>query len=250
VADNQVTDLEDDEEKKGGGLIGVVIALVIIVIWLLIFALLIRMDVGGFGSNVMRPLLENVPVLNAILPPVTDDEVAAETGYKYRTLYEAIERIRELENQLAVYQDAASANEETIAELTAEVERLRVFEENQLAYEENKKRFDEEVVFTANAPDIDTYSEWYELMYPENAAEIYERVVERLQYSSEVKDWASTFSKMEADAAASILEEMTGDLDLVSEILLSMSASKRAEILAEMDPVFAAKLTNVTYPQQ
>lgn len=241
-------EFEEEEEKKGSVLVGMLIAFIIIVIWLLIFALLVKMDVGGFGNNVMRPLIKDIPGLNMILPTVSDETVAEETGYKYRTLYEAIERIRELENQLAAVQEAGGNNESLIAELVAENERLKVFEENQLAYEENKKKFDEEVVFTTNAPDINTYREWYEKMYPENAAEIYEKVIERLQHSKKVAEWADTYSRMDAAAAAAILEEMTGDLDLVAEILLAMKAQKRADILAAMDSVYAAKLTNIMHP--
>ncbi len=48
--------------------------------------------------------------------------------------------------------------------------------------------------------------------------------------------------------AAAILEEMTGDTDLVSDILLCMTSKQRAAILAEMDPVYAAKLTVIMYP--
>lgn len=241
-------DVEDDEEKRGGTLIGILIALIIIVIWLLIFALLVKMDVGGFGNNVMRPLIKDIPGLNMILPTVSDDTVAEETGYKYRTLYEAIERIKELENQLAQYQEAGGSNEALIAELVAENERLKVFEENQLLYEENKKKFDEEVVFTQNAPEIIEYKTWYEQIYPQNAADIYAKVIERLQHSKKVAEWADTYSRMDAAAAAAILEEMTGDLDLVAEILLSMKAQKRADILAAMDTVYAAKLTNIMHP--
>lgn len=241
-------DMEDEEEKKGGTLVGILIAIVIIIIWLLIFALLVKMDVGGFGNNVMRPLIKDIPGLNMILPTVSDETVAEETGYKYRTLYEAIERIKELENEIAAYQESGGSNESIIAELIAENDRLKVFEENQLLYEENKKKFDEEVVFAEKAPDIIEYKTWYEQMYPENAAEIYEKVIERLQYSQKVAEWADTYSRMDAGAAADILQEMTGDLDLVAEILLSMKAQKRADILAEMDAVFAAKLTNIMHP--
>lgn len=35
---------------------------------------------------------------------------------------------------------------------------------------------------------------------------------------------------------------MTGDTDLVSDILLCMTSKQRAAILAEMDPVYAANL--------
>lgn len=241
-------EFDEEEEKKGSAFVGILIAFIIIVIWLLIFALLVKMDVGGFGNNVMRPLIKDIPGLNMILPTVSDDTVAEETGYKYRTLYEAIERIRELENQLAAVQEAGGTNESLIAELVAENERLKVFEANQLAYEENKKKFDEEVVFTTKAPDIKEYREWYELIYPENAAEIYEKVIERLQHSQKVTEWADTYSRMDAAAAAAILEEMTGDLDLVAEILLAMKPQKRADILAAMNSVYAAKLTNIMHP--
>lgn len=247
---NITTDeLDDDGERKGGGLIGAVIAVIIVIIWLLVFALLIKMDVGGFGTNVMRPLIKDVPVLNKILPTVSDDDVAAQTGYRYKTLYDAIERIKELEAEAALKDEQLAANAETIADLQNEIARMKVFEDNQLTYEALKKKFDEEVVFTDNAPDIEEYKSWYETINPENAAELYVKVLERLDYSKKVKEWASTFSKMEAAAAADILSEMTGDLDLVTQILLNLSATQRANILAEMDPVYAAKLTHVMYPE-
>ena len=61
-------ELGEDGEKKGGRIPGILIATLIIAIWLVIFGLLIKMDVGGFGSTVLRPLLKNVPVVNKILP--------------------------------------------------------------------------------------------------------------------------------------------------------------------------------------
>lgn len=247
--DNMMNEFDDDGEKKGGGLIGAVIAVIIVVIWLLVFALLIKMDIGGFGTNVMRPLIKDIPVLNSILPNVSDDDVAAETGYRYKTLYDAIERIKVLESEAALKDEQLAQNAETIADLRSEIARLKVFEENQLVYEALKKKFDEEVVFTDNAPDIEEYKSWYEEIYPENAAELYVKVLERLDYSKKVKDWAATYAKMDSEAAAAILSEMTGDLDLVTQILLNLNATKRAEILAAMDPVFAAKLTHVMYPE-
>ncbi|MGN0513550.1 MAG: MotE family protein [Lachnospiraceae bacterium] len=241
--------LDEDGERRGGGLIGVLIAFVIVIIWLLVFALLVKMDVGGFGTNVMRPLIKDVPVINSILPNVSDDNVAAENDYRYKTLYDAIERIKELEQQAAIKDEQLATDAETIEDLRSEISRLKVFEENQLTYEALKKKFDEEVVFTDKAPDINEYKSWYEQIYPENAAELYIKVLERLNYSQKVKDWAATYSKMEASAAAAILEEMTGDLDLVTQILLNMNATQRANILAAMDPVFAAKITHVMYPE-
>ena len=205
------------------------------------------MDVGGVGT-MLRPFLKNVPVINMILPEASDEEVMQETGYKYKSLAEAVERIKVLEKQLADYQNGENMSTEEIDRLKAEIERLKVFEENQEYYQELKDKFDREIVFNDNAPDIEEYKKWYEEISADNAAEIYEEVVEKIQYSQKVKDWASTYAQMEPENAAAILEEMTGDTDLVATILLSMEAEERAAILAEMDTVFAAKLTKIMYP--
>lgn len=239
----------DDESGKSGKLVSILVAILIIAIWLVIFALLIKMNVGGMGS-MLRPYLKNVPVINQILPAATDEEVKEETGNRYKNLSEAVDRIKELEAQLDQYTNDGNASSQTISELKAEIARLKVFEENAGRYQELKDKFDKDVVYTDNAPSIDNYKTWYESIDPENAAKIYEQVVKDLQYSQQVKDWAETYSKMDAKNAAAILEEMTGDTDLVSDILLCMTSKQRAAILAEMDPVFAAKLTVIMYPEK
>jgi flagellar motility protein MotE (MotC chaperone) len=53
---------------------------------------------------------------------------------------------------------------------------------------------------------------------------------------------------MKADAAASIFEEMTGDLEKVAKILTCMKKEVAGEILAAMNPTLAAKLTLLIYP--
>ncbi len=237
-----------DEEEEGGKIGGAIIAIIIVAIWLAIFILLIKLDVGGFGSSVLRPILKDVPVLNWILPEVTDEQAAQESGYKYRNLAEAIERIKELEAENALLRENVAANEQTISDLYAEVARLKEFEEYQKNYIELKRKFDEEVVFNDKAPDIKEYKAWYEKLDKENAAAIYQKVLEQIQYSEQVKQWAEAYAKMDAEAAAAILEEMTPDLDKVKAILMNMESKNRAAILAAMDPVFAAKVTVDTAP--
>ena len=241
-------ELQNDEESEGGiisKIVSILIAIIVIAIWLAIFALLIKMNVGGIGS-MLRPYLKNVPVISMILPEATDDETAEETGTTYKTLAEALDRINELEAQLEEYENDGS--DDTIAELKAEVARLKVFEDNAEYYQQLKDKFDTEVVYTDNAPDIENYKTWYESIDSDNAAKIYEQVVKDLAYSEAVKEWASTFGSMEASNAAAIMEEMTGDTDLVADILLNLDTDVRASILAQMDTIFAAKLTKIMYP--
>ena len=74
-----------DREKGGSRIVTVLIALAIIAIWLVIFACLIKFDVGGIGSNVLYPVLKDVPVVNRILPTPSEEEQAKVFARFYRS---------------------------------------------------------------------------------------------------------------------------------------------------------------------
>ena len=240
-------DLDGGSGKKGGKMMTAIFAVVIVLIWIAIFALLIKLDVGGFGSTVLYPVLKNVPVLNLILPDTNGAE-SSESGDTYNTLQEAIDRINELENELAIYKQNANDNAEQVSILTAEVARLKAYEDNQAYFEEIKKKFDREVVYADKAPDIISYREWYEEMYPENAEIIYRQVLEQLEMDQVIQDLADYYASMKPAAAAAIFEEMTGDLEKVASILTCMKKDQAGAILAAMDSTLAAKLTLLIYP--
>lgn len=90
-AARQDQEMAEEQETVGGKLIVAFATLVIIAIWLGILALLVRLDVGGFGSTVLHPLLKDVPYVNKILPEVQVD-TKAEEDYPFQTLDEAIAR--------------------------------------------------------------------------------------------------------------------------------------------------------------
>lgn len=73
--------------------------MLIIVIWLVIFALLIKMNVGGIGSS-LRPYLKNVPVVNKILPAATDEEIQEETGGSTRAFLKQLTELKNLKHSL------------------------------------------------------------------------------------------------------------------------------------------------------
>ncbi len=231
------------ENKEGSKLLTVIIALLIVIIWLTIFGALIKLDIGGFGSGILRPLLKDVPVINMILPDVSDAQIAEENGYEYTSLAEAVARIKELEAAIAQMEDDSSGGDEANAELQAEIDRLKVFEENQLAFEERVREYDKNVVFGKEAPDINEYKVYYEAVNPTTAEEIYRQVIEQLQYSDAILEKANIYKSMDPKAAARILETMTADVEAVAQILLSMKPKESAAILAEMDNVVAAKIT-------
>ncbi len=237
-ADNGV-----NEKKEGSKILTILIALLIVVIWLAVFALLIKLDVGGFGSGVLRPILRGVPVVNLILPQAGDEQIAEENNYEYKSLPEAMARVHELEQIIADMNKNSQDSSGNVAELQAEIDRLKVFEENQLAFEERVREFDKKVVFNDAAPDIEEYKQYYEAINPTTAEEIYRQVVEQLQYSNAIKEKAEIYRKMDPKAAAQIMETMTADVEAVAQILLSMRPKESASILAEMDSVVAAKIT-------
>ncbi|WP_455714410.1 MotE family protein [Anaerosporobacter sp.] len=232
----------DNEEKGGSRIVTVLIAVLIVLIWLAIFALLVKFDVGGFGSSVLRPILKDVPVVNKILPDVSDELLAEENDYEYSDIGKANARIKELERQLETSQNSNSTNDSTIQELQAEISRLQVFEDNQLEYEKKLKEFNEEVVFAKQAPDIEEYKKFYEEIDPANAEEIYRQVLEQLATDELIQEQADRFAKMDAKVAAETMQEMTGDIKLVCEILKAMKPAQSAAIMDEMDPLFNAKV--------
>lgn len=231
---------EKKEEGMGSKIISVLIVLIIIVIWLGIFGVLVKADIGGFGSS-LAPVLGDVPVINKILPEGSNK--VDTKGYDY-TLEEAIAKIKELEMKLDSQSSSSGVDSNYIEQLEAEVKRLQVFEKQYNTYVKQKKEFDKEVVYADNAPDISEYQKYYEMIDPDNAAELYRQVIEELQYSQKVQDAAKRYSEMDPATAAKILDEMTAaDLDMVCAILDEMKADKSGAILAAMDSNIAAKVT-------
>ena len=233
------------EEKEGifSRILTIIIVLFIVAIWLAIFALLIKYDVGGFGSTVLRPMLKDIPGINQILPDIPDEQAAEENNYPYKNLPEAMDRISELEAELAAANGTKKGNANYLAQLEAEVARLKTFEENQLQFQKEKDKFDKEVVFNDKAPDPEEYKKYYESIDPDNAAEIYRQVVEQQDTEKTLVEQAEMYKNMKPEEAAAILNGMGGDLDLVANILLHMKTKDAGAILAKMDTNMAAKIT-------
>ncbi len=239
--DDKVT--TGDNEGSGSKVVTALIAIVIVLIWLAVFAFLIKLDVGGIGSNVLYPVLKDVPVVNKILPAPSEEKQAEEGNYQYTTLKSANDRIKELENQLKSENGTTDANSDYIKELEAEVKKLQKYKDNYDDFQKQVEDFDKKVVFNDNAPDIEEYRKYYEEIEPDNAEKLYKQVVKKLQYTEKAKELGTYYSNMEAASAAKTLSQMSEDLDLVCAILENMGEKKAAAILQEMDSNFAAQIT-------
>ncbi len=254
-AKKRAKELADQEaqlegETTGGGISMFFVTLFIIVIWLLILGILIKLDVGGFGSGVLAPVIGNVPVLNKILPRDTTTETEdLEAYYGYTSLDEAVDQIKALELELQSARTANAAYATDVALLQGEVERLQTFEKSQEEFQRIRTEFYEEVIYTDNGPGPDEYRKYYEQIDPATAEYLYQLVVKSTAASAQMTDYAAAYAAMPPEEAAAIFNTMGNSLELVGEILWSMTSAQRGAILANMDEDIAAQVTRIMDPE-
>ncbi len=244
--------IEKDGEGIGSKLLSAFFVFLIILIWLIILVALIKFDVGGFGSSVLRPILKDVPVINLILPKPSEEELlkeAEEEGEENQiaTLSQAKEMIAMLEEENEKLSGNNKTLKEQIADLEKQIERLEVFENAQNEFQLQKEEFYNEIVYGENAPDADTYIEWYESIDAAHAESIYRQLLLNQSADADLKDLAKTYENMKPADAAEVLEKI-GNLDTVAEILGAMKTESRAKVMNELDPDFAANVTKKLMP--
>ncbi len=229
-------------KKRNNKLISILILLMILFVWILIIALLVKLDIGGFGTT-LRPVIKDIPIVNKVLPVLTDEELAEEKNYPYASLAEAMVKINELEKtneelelNIEEYKNNSNKLEEELATLSELKEKDDKFNQRVL-------EFDRNVVFGDEAPEIEEYKNYYESINSDNAEIIYRQVIYDVNSSQEVKEKADIYSQMDPKAAAQIFETLSNDTDLLLLILSNMSKSSSSEILSEMNPELAGTLT-------
>lgn len=249
VTDSGALYTDASEEDEGGGALSALVVLFIILIWMAILALLVKLDVGGFGSDVLYPVLKDVPVLNKILPDNIDAEL--EDDREFRNLTEAMAEIQKLRVRIKELEEGngGGASAEEIAALKEEIARLQTFEDSQIEFQKLKTEFYEEVVFAETAPSVEEYRKYYESIDPDNAEYIYRQVVKQMETDGDMAEFVKAYSSMKPKQAAAIFEQMVDNLDLVAKILGNMDATTRGKILGVMDAEVASQITKIMDPE-
>lgn len=248
----EIAKKEDElaEDEEGGGLTTFLTTVFIVVVWLVVIGVVIKMDVGGFGSSVLAPILRDVPVVNMILPGTSVTETTNGESYGgYTSLRDAVDQIASLEKQLEQAQSDIKVKDSEIDTLKAEVVRLQPFEQKQVEFQRIRTEFYEEVIYTENGPGAEEYKKYYEGMDPATADYLYKQVVAQTEQDKKMEEYANTYAQMKPKAAAAAFEAMPNDTKLVADILMAMSAESRAAIMNNMDADFAAKLTKIMKPE-
>lgn len=234
---------------EGNGLVTFGATVLIVFLWIAVVCVIVKLDIGGFGSTVLAPILKDVPVVNKILPGVSLTETENPENYGgYSSLQEAVDYIKQLELELEQVRTSSSAKDADIERLLKENERLKEFENKQVDFQRIQTQFGEEVIYAENGPGPEEYRKWYEEFDPSTAEYLYKQVIIQEQASKEIQDYAQAYSSMKPKEAAGIFNDMTDNLNLVAKILNAMSAEERGKILGAMDTEVAAKLTKIMDP--
>lgn len=234
VTNDEDLDLIDDDEEyddyeEGSGKSGCLIKIIVLIVILIIIAVpttLIATNVGNVRDQYLRPVLEKIPIVKNILPPVEEEVV---------------------EEVIDPQQQTIDALNQEIEQLNQEIARLKEFENAQLQFKAEKEQFDQMIALN----DPSAYATFYESIAPENAEELYKQVVATEVDDKQLKEYIQTFENMKKDSIASILEElMVTDIDLVISILQNLSSDKRSEVLAAMSTENAASVARLLAPTQ
>ena len=197
-------------DEGGNGIVTFFATVLIVILWLAIVCVVIKMDVGGFGSSVLTPILKDVPVVNMILPSKShsgSSNTTSENYGGYDSMEEAVAYIKQLELELEREQTASKAKDTQIDELKAETLRLKEFEERQVEFQRIQAEFMEEVVYAEKGPGAEEYRKFYEAANPTVAESIYRQVITQEAADSKVQEYAQTYSEMKPKQAAKVFEK-------------------------------------------
>ncbi len=244
----EIADQEEELESDPAGLPVFFVTLFIVAVWLAILCVLVKLDVGGVGSGVLKPLLKDIPVISKILP--SERKSAEEDEYSaYGDIKDAVDQIKQLEQELQIAQEQNLAYASEVSALKEENDRLKNFEDDQLAFEQLKNEFYEEVVYAENGPGVEAYQKYYEAMDPASAEYLYQQTIQETAADKDIADYVATYSSMKAGEAAAVFDTMTNDLDLVAKILQAMSPADRSKIMGKMSADNVARLTKMMNPE-
>lgn len=195
----------------GGKIICVLVLLGILALLCVGFIGMVKLNVGGFASDILAPAIDDVPVIRSILPAEYQKKTAKEILAEQQAATEAAK----LESESAVSEAAAS---EAAARQQAESQAAAASESESIAASEAAAS---------------------EAAASETAAS-----EQKASEEAALEDYVKTYSEMKPKSAAQVLDNMMPDQsDLVVKILSNMAADQRAAIISNMSVANASQVT-------
>lgn len=200
---------EELDELKGDTIGGKITAFFILLLLLFIllggFVGLIKLNVGNFSSNVLAPIMSDIPVIKYVLPKdLQTQPTSTQTTSEAAAAKAASEKA------------AAKAASETAAKAASEAE--------------------------SKAASEAAASEAAAKAASETAAS--EAAAKAASEAAALKDYVDTYSKMDSKVAASVFDNMMANQSgLVVKILQNLTSQKRADIMSNMKVDNVSQLT-------
>ncbi|MDR1558238.1 MAG: hypothetical protein LBS84_00830 [Clostridiales bacterium] len=197
-------------------------------------------NVFNIRNRYIYPALAKLPLVGGLIPlgDIAED-------FSVMSPEEMMARINELEARLYSANAEIETAGETIDKNKTEIARLKVFEEQQLSFKQEKADFDQRVA----VGDPQAYADYYESIYPENAEVLYPRAAAEASRVSEIRKYMGDITAMDEVSAANVLQRMiVSDMDLVVSILRAMDSRGAGNILSEMDSDGAASVIKMMAP--
>ncbi len=221
---------------------GVIIPIIIGVIAVTFLVAVIGFNAFDLRNKYLGGLLSNIPIVNNL---VEIDETSSSPNAKLSS-NELQAKIAQLETQLKQSEeDNKELRDKNILYLD-ELTRLQGIEAQQEDFKNQKAEFDR--LIAENDPNA--FAKFYKDMNPENAELLYKEAVVSVQQSKDFKKYVSTVEAMNAQEAATMLEQLIKtDMKLVVSVLSSINNEQSGAILASMEAKNAASVYKQMAPQ-
>lgn len=199
-------------------------------------------NINSWRDVYVRPVLEKIPVVGSLLPPITEEGALAS-----KSRSELVKEVESLNSEIEFL------NEENL-KLTGEIA-----DNNSVSQEYDDLQAREEELLTEKADldkaladgNPDAFIQYFEEISPDNATAIYRDLKGQVISNQELKDYVAKYSAMDADACAKIFEELIlTDSDLVVLILKNMNNDFAGEVIAAMTPANGATVTKLMAPKE
>jgi len=240
-------EFQDVDESKGKGKKKKIVKILILLILFLSIiggaVAVLVFNVFDIRDTYLRSFLEEIPIVNTMLPPL---EAIPENVVTQMSNAELTAALEELQNQLDIQEFEISHLSEINSIQSAEIVRLQEIEDNQLQFRADQEAFDR--MIAENNPDA--FMAFFESMDPENAEILYNEAVTTAYRSAEVREFISTIESMDRRRAALTLEDMMEtELDLVVAVMSHMNVAQRAIILNSMSTEHTAVILTMLAPE-
>ena len=228
------------EGKKKRGWVGILIIGLVAVALAGFAVAVVQFNVFGLRDNQLREVLEAIPIVNNLLPPLEAvDPVLA------MSVDELLLEISRLESHNESLSSEVTRLENLNRTFLEEISVLQAFEAAQAEFSAARAVFERESALGNPA----AFENFFRQISPETAEEIFREVAAINHHDAEMRAFISTYNNMDESAVADIFEQLIRtDSELLMTILRGMNAQRRADILSNMTVRSAEQLTRWMAP--